>query len=126
MADGPLQQLELIPLGDGSWRLCNHSVEGDDPASLVAYAEQTETGIEVVWLQGRGGCSRFDELSDVLRAAALELSLGVGSRACRPIDIPHFAPRVPSRTDAAPQPAERFMPDRGSDVNPMGGSSGRQ
>ena len=105
MTEGPLHLLELLPLGDGTWRLCDHSVEGDDPASLVAYVEQTAAGVEVVWLRGRGGSARFDELSDVLRAAALELSLGAGSRATRPIEIPHFAPRPPSKADAAPQRA---------------------
>jgi len=125
MTEGPLHHLELLPSGDGTWRLCDHSVEGDDPASIVAYVEQTTIGVEVVWLRGRGGCSRFDELSDVLRAAALELSLGAGSRATRPIEIPHFAPRTPSRADAEPQRTERAMPVRWVDVNPMGGSPSR-
>jgi hypothetical protein len=126
MADGQLYQLELLALGDGAWRLFDHSVEGDDPASIVAYIEQTTVGIEVVWLRGRGGTARFDDLSDVLRAAAMELSLGAGSRATRPIEIPHFAPRMPPRTPAAPQRADDLMPDGRFDVNPMGGSAGRQ
>jgi hypothetical protein len=126
MAEGPLHQLELLPLGDGAWRLFDHSVEGDDPASIVAYIEETTVGIEVIWLRGRGGAARFDELSDVLRAAAMELSLGAGSRATRPIEIPHFAPRTPPRTHASPQRDDDPMPDQGFDVNPMGGSAGRQ
>ena len=97
MAEGPLHQLELLPLGDGAWRLFDHSVEGDDPASLVAYVEQTALGFEVIWLRGHGGSSHFDEMGDVLRAAAMELSLGVGPRSTRPIEIPHFAPRTPPR-----------------------------
>ena len=126
MAEGPLHQLELLPLGDGAWRLSDHSVEGDDPASLVAYIEETTVGVEVVWLRGRGGTARFDELSDVLRAAATELSLGAGSRATRPIEIPHFAPRTPPRTHGTPQRSDDPLPDGPFDVNPMGGSAGRQ
>lgn len=126
MADEPLHQLQLFPLGDGAWRLFDHSVEGDESASVVAYIEETTSGIEVVWVRGRGGAARFDDLSDVLRAAATELSLGAGSRATRPIEIPHFAPRTPPRADAAPQRTDELMPDGRFDVNPMGGSAGRQ
>ena len=130
MAEGQLHQLELLPLGDGAWRLFDHSVEGDDPAGMVAYIEQTTVGIEVVWLRGRGGTARFDDLSGQLHAeygpAQMELSLGAGSRATRPIEIPHFAPRTPPRTSAAPPRADDLMPDGRLDVNPMGGSAGRQ
>jgi len=126
MAEGPLHQLELLPLGDGAWRLFDHSVEGDDPASLVAYVEQTSVGVEVIWLRGHGGSTHFEELSDVLRAAAMDLSLAQAPRSTRPIEIPHYAPRTPRKADAAPQRAAHAMPDRRFDVNPMGGSSGRQ
>jgi hypothetical protein len=126
MTEGPLHQLELLPMGEGAWRLCDHSVDSDDPASIVAYVEQTAYGVEVVWLQGRGGSSHFDELSDVLRAAAMDLSLGAGSRATRPIEIPHFAPLAPPKADRALPGTDRLLPDRPFDVNPMGGSPGRQ
>ena len=126
MAEGPLHQLELLPMGDGAWRLFDHSVEGDDPASLVAYVEQTSLGVEVIWLRGRGGSTHFDELGDVLRAAAMDLSLGQAPRSTRPIEIPHFAPRTPPKAQGAPRGGVLAMPERRFDVNPMGGSSGRR
>ena len=126
MAEGPLHQLELLPLVEGAWRLLDHSVQGDDPASVVAYVEETAAGIEVVWLRGGGGSSHFEELGDVLRVAAMELSLGAVPRSTRPIEIPHFAPRTPPKTDGARDRPGAHMPDRRFDVNPMGGSSGRQ
>ena len=95
MEPGPVRQLELVPLDQGSWRLCDRSIEEDDPASVVAYVEETVRGIEVVWLYGRTGWSRFSDLGEVLRAAAADLGLGGGARAQRPIEIPHFAPRHP-------------------------------
>lgn len=93
MAEGPVHQLELMPLGEGAWRLCDRNVEEDDPASVVAYIEQTEEFLEVVWLHGRLGWARFTELSEVLEAAAAELAPLHSDRARRPIEIPHFAPR---------------------------------
>ncbi|MEU1971587.1 hypothetical protein ABZ477_08015 [Microbacterium sp. NPDC019599] len=94
MADGSVHQLELVPLGVGGWRLCDRSLEADDPVSIVAYVEQTADGIEVVWLQGRSGVSFYAELADVFRAAVSDLSPGGVPRSTRPIEIPHFAPRT--------------------------------
>jgi hypothetical protein len=94
MAEGPVHQLELVPLGDGAWRLCDRNVEEDDPASVVAYVEQSGEMLEVVWLQGRFGWTRFARLSEVLEAAAAELAPTPSSRGRRPIEIPHFAPRL--------------------------------
>lgn len=97
MAEGPVHQLELIPLGEGAWRLCDRNVEEDDPASVIAYVEQTDDAIEVVWLQGHFGWTRFAQLGEVLEAAAAELAPTPSIRARRPIEIPHFAPRLPSQ-----------------------------
>lgn len=94
MAEGPVHQLELVPLGPGAWRLCDRNVEEDDPASVVAYVEESAEGIEVVWLTGRTGWARFSHLGEVLEAAAAELTPTQVSRAHRPVDIPHFAPRL--------------------------------
>ncbi|WP_345801428.1 hypothetical protein AAIB33_18515 [Microbacterium sp. AZCO] len=92
MADGHVHQLELIPLGEGSWRLCDRNVEEDDPASIVAYIETTAEGLEVVWLHGRRGWTHFTDLTDVLRAAAADLAPGGLNRRQRPFAIPHFPP----------------------------------
>ena len=89
-----VHQLELVPLGEGAWRLCDRDVDDDDPASVVAYVEETTRGFEVVWLQGRSGWTRFERLGDVLTAAAIDLSPAPAPRSRRPIDIPHFAPRL--------------------------------
>ena len=94
MAYGPVHQLELVPLGEGAWRLCDRSVEEDDPASVIAYVEQAEEFLEVVWLHGRFGWARFTQLGEVLEAAAGELAPPHADRARRPIEIPHFAPRL--------------------------------
>lgn len=90
MAEGPVHQLELVPLGDGSWRLCDRSVRDDDPASVVAYVEGGDEGFDVVWLQ-RVGCAHFGSLREVLLAAADE-SAQVPARH-RPYEIPHLPPR---------------------------------
>lgn len=94
MADGPVHQLELVPLGEGAWRLCDRNVDEDDPASVIAYIEQSEEFLEVVWLRGGLGWARFTQLGEVLEAAAAELAPLHSDRARRPIEIPHFAPRL--------------------------------
>ncbi|QIG38661.1 hypothetical protein G5T42_03485 [Microbacterium sp. 4R-513] len=94
MPDGPVHQLELVPLGEGAWRLCDRNVQEDDPASVMAYVEQSEEFLEVVWLHGRLGWARFTCLTEVLEAAAAELAPTPAHRARRPVDIPHFAPRL--------------------------------
>ncbi|MFH8252262.1 hypothetical protein ACH3VR_17990 [Microbacterium sp. B2969] len=98
MAEGSVHQLELVPLSEDAWRLCDRNVEEDDPASVVAYVEATADGVEVIWLHGRSGWSHFTELGDVLRAAAADLSPGGAfGRGHRPIEIPHFPP-MPAAT----------------------------
>ncbi|WP_243075522.1 hypothetical protein [Microbacterium sp. SS28] len=88
---GTVHQLELVPLGDGAWRLCDRSVEDDDPSSVVAYVEATAEGFEVVWLQRVGGRSIYGGLNDVLLAAIDEMMPIVSGR--RPFEIPHLPPR---------------------------------
>jgi len=97
MAEGPVHQLELVPLGDGAWRLCDRNVEEDDAASVIAYVEQNDEYLEVVWVHGHFGWSRFTCLSEVLEAAASDLAPAPRQRARRPVEIPHFAPRFPPR-----------------------------
>ena len=91
MAEGPVHQLELLPLGEGAWRLCDRSLDDDDPASVVAYVEAGAEGFDVVWLQSRGGRAVFRTLGDVL-LAAIDESAPV-SAGHRPYAIPHLPPR---------------------------------
>ncbi|WP_442574636.1 hypothetical protein ACSBPH_12390 [Microbacterium sp. F51-2R] len=97
MAEGPVRQLELVPLGEGAWRLCDRNVPEGDPASVVAYVEQSEQFLEVVWVHGRVGWARFTRLSEVLDAAMTEPAPTPAPRARRPVEIPHFAPRLAPR-----------------------------
>lgn len=97
MEDRAVHHLELEPLGIGAWRLCDRDVGDDDPASVVAYLEETGRGIEVVWLHGRGGRSTFAHVGEVLEAAAIVLIPAAGTRSQRPVAIPHFAPKSPPR-----------------------------
>jgi hypothetical protein len=91
MAEGPVHQLELVPLGEGAWRLCDRNLDEDDPASVVAYVEAGTEGFDVVWLQRFGGRSRFSTLGDVL-LAAIDGSSSI-SAGHRPYRIPHLPPR---------------------------------
>lgn len=95
MDKGTVHQLELVPLVEGAWRLCDRSLDDDDPASVVAYVEQTARGVEVVWLHGKAGWATFERLSDVLTAAAVDLTPAPPPRSRRPFDIPHIAPKFP-------------------------------
>jgi hypothetical protein len=97
MTQGPVHQLELVPLGNGAWRLCDRNVDDDDPASIIAYVEHSDGGLEVVWVHGRVGWARFTTLGEVLEAAAAALAPTPADRARRPIEIPHFAPRASRR-----------------------------
>ena len=91
MAEGPVHQLEFVPLGEGAWRLCDRKLSDHDPASVVAYVEEGVMGFDVVWLHRIGGRSRFSSLGDVL-LAAIDESPPTPAR-CRPFEIPHLPPR---------------------------------
>lgn len=91
-----VHQLELVPLGDEAWRLCDGNVEASDATSVVAYIERRAGGYEVVWVSVHRGIERFATLGDVLERAANVLASMPISGATRPIAIPHFAPVPPA------------------------------
>lgn len=87
-----VHQLELVPLGDEAWRLCDGNVEASDATSVVAYIERRTSGYEVVWVSVHRGVERYATIGDVLERAAKVLADVPASGATRPIPIPHFAP----------------------------------
>jgi len=91
-----VHRLELVPLGDEAWRLCDGNEEASDATSVVAYVERRPSGYEVVWVSLRQGVERFATLGDVLERAAQVLAEVPVSGATRPIPIPHFAPSPPA------------------------------
>lgn len=91
-------QLELVPLIEGAWRVCDRSVAASDAASVIAYVEQVSTddrselGYEVVWVQGARGTTRHTSIESVLRMAA-DLMAAQGSVGpAKPKPIAHFPP----------------------------------
>lgn len=103
------RQLELVPLGEGAWRVCDRSVASCDAASVIAYVEQIPTddhepSYEAVWVQGARGTTRHTSMQSVLLMAA-DLLAASASRAERPKPIAHFPPggrRGVSRTTTQP------------------------
>jgi hypothetical protein len=45
-------RLELIPLGDSGYRVCDASVPDEHAAHVVAFIEKHPQDVEVVWLRG--------------------------------------------------------------------------
>ncbi|WP_460815958.1 hypothetical protein [Microbacterium petrolearium] len=88
-----VHQLDLVPLGEDAWRLCDRSVDSCDATSVVAYVERRDDGYEVVWVSTHRGVERFTTMGDALERAAEVLSAVTPPGATRPIPIPHFAPR---------------------------------
>ena len=90
----PVHHLELVPLGETAWRLCDHARSGalgDDP-TLIAYVERLPTGAyETVWVHPGPRVDTFPSLEAVLVAAARRLSSTVGTDS-KPVPIPHRAP----------------------------------
>ncbi|WP_285115067.1 hypothetical protein [Leifsonia sp. fls2-241-R2A-40a] len=43
--------LEIIPLTDSSWRICDTSVGPTDPGGLLAYVEREDAGFDVIMLR---------------------------------------------------------------------------
>jgi hypothetical protein len=74
MRDQLIHEMELFPLSDHAWRLCDRTVPHDDAASVIAYLERTEQGIEVVWLRPGAEGDRFEALKDAIAAARLVLA----------------------------------------------------
>lgn len=90
----PVHHLELVPLGDHAWRLCDHAPahRGDEDGTLIAYVEQLPTGVyETVWVFRGPRVDTFATLQDVLVAATRRLSPMVATDS-KPVPIPHRAP----------------------------------
>lgn len=89
--------LRLVPMSHGSWRLCDGDAPADDASSVLAYIEQDQFGIGVVWLQGPSRHDHYPSIEDAI-AAAQRLTASTArlrSRSAgpsRPIPIPHFSP----------------------------------
>ena len=90
----PVHHLELVPLGDSAWRLCDHAraaAAGEDP-TLVAYVERLRPGAyETVWVHPGPRVDTFPTLEAVLVAAARRLSSAMSTDS-KPVPIPHRAP----------------------------------
>lgn len=91
------RRLELVPLAEGAWRVCDSSVASCDAASVVAYVERIatddadEVSYEVVWIQGPRGTTRHTSIQSVLLVAADRIAADA-SHAERPMPIAHFPP----------------------------------
>jgi len=88
-----IHRLELRPLADRSWRLCDRSVPGSDAASVVAYVEQLDDGTyEAVWVSVGIGSARFTTIESLLRASLRLLEQSVSFGPFKPSPIPHRPP----------------------------------
>jgi len=88
-----LHRLELTPLADRSWRLCDRRVSGRDAASVVAYIELLDDGVyEAVWVSAGVGSARFATLESLMRASLRLLEQSVSFGPFKPSPIPHRPP----------------------------------
>ncbi|MBD3942336.1 hypothetical protein IF188_11565 [Microbacterium sp. NEAU-LLC] len=93
MHSDDIHRLELTPLADRSWRLCDSSVAGTDATSVVAYVELHDDGVyEVVWVSVGIGSARFLTLESLFRAALRLLEQSVSFGPFKPSPIPHRPP----------------------------------
>ncbi|WP_246533570.1 hypothetical protein [Microbacterium flavescens] len=90
----PVHHLELVPLGDSAWRLCDRArghLDGED-GTLIAYVERLPTGsYEAVWVYHGPRVETFASLEAVLVAGARRLATSVSTDS-KPVPIPHRAP----------------------------------
>jgi len=93
MRSTDIHQLELTPLAERSWRLCDRSVAGSDAASVIAYVEQLDTGgYEAVWVSVGIGCVRFTSIEALFRAALRLIEQSGSLGPFKPSPIPHRPP----------------------------------
>jgi hypothetical protein len=91
-------QLELVPLIEGAWRVCDRSVAASDAASVIAYVEKISTddrgelSYEAVWVQYTRGTTRHTSMQSVLRMAADLLAGAASTGPAKPKPIAHFPP----------------------------------
>ena len=92
MTIGDVHRLELVPLGDESWRLCDRPADDESDEALIAYVERTaDHRYETVWVYGGPRVETYFSLEDVLMSAARRLSNMVSTDS-KPVPIPHRAP----------------------------------
>lgn len=84
--------LELIPIDDDAWRLCDGRVSARDAEFVVAYIERTRDGFETVWMRGGTRRACLASLEDCIARGEEILREEEQSTASRPIPIAHFPP----------------------------------
>lgn len=91
-------QLELVPLGEGAWRVCDRSVAASDAGSVIAYVERrptddpSELSYEAVWVHCTRGTTRHTSMQSVLTMAADLLAAAASAGPAKPKPIAHFPP----------------------------------
>lgn len=83
--------LELVPIDERSWRLCDTRWHVNDAPHVVAYIELIEDEYDVVWMRGGKRRARLSSLEACLRAAREHVAQEV-EPGTRPRRIPHFPP----------------------------------
>jgi len=87
-----VHRLELVPLADDAWRLCDRAVATCDADSLIAYVELRRDGrYEVTWVAHGFGVDTYAALGDLLRNATRMLAASAARRD-KPVPIPHRPP----------------------------------
>ncbi len=87
--DGPL---ELIPIDDDAWRLCDQRAGVNDAEFVVAYIERGDDGFDAVWMSGPRRRSHHATLEDCVARGERLRHAGEVSTSSRPIPIAHFPP----------------------------------
>lgn len=93
MKTEPARHLVLEALSARSWRLCDRSAAASDPAKVVAYIEQPDSGgYDAAWVRAGGVVRHYRRLDDIFTDAA-DLSSGAALRPGRkPAPIPARPP----------------------------------
>jgi hypothetical protein len=62
-------RLEMVPVGDSGYRVCDASVPDEDASHVVAFIEKHPQDVEVVWLRGAPTApGQFDSIDTALDA----------------------------------------------------------
>lgn len=84
--------LELAPIDDRSWRLCDPRWNPNDAPYVVAYIEQVNDIYEVVWMRGIRRRCRLTSLHECARAGEEQLAADIRP-GTRPVEIAAFPPQ---------------------------------
>ncbi|MBF4562119.1 hypothetical protein ITJ43_08185 [Microbacterium sp. VKM Ac-2870] len=85
-------RLELLPIDDDAWRLCDRRVDDHDAEYVVAYIERGNAGFEAIWMRGPRRRSHQKTLQECVRRGEALVRAEETSRARRPVSIAHFPP----------------------------------